>query len=539
MIKDLRARFLIIIVVLLASLFYLMPTLLAERLPGFWKDSEFLPKKSLNLGLDLKGGMHLLVGVEYEEATKTRIDSDSLSMKEKLEKNEIAYEIIERVGDTGLKIVLPDSEHIPKIEELIIEEFGYFDEPTITTIDGKVEINCTFNVRELDEFHKNTVDRALETIRNKVDVLGLTEPEIIRQGDYDILIQLPGLKDYESAKKMIKTVAHLEFKLVDDNMENLRAALAGDIPEGRELLYYKKHDSETGIPTESEPLLLESNTLMTGEVVRKAYVAFGSRMGGSPSVSLELDTKGEKIFADITGANVGRRLAIILDGSVYSAPVIKSKITGGSAEITGYFTMEEAKELANVLEAGSLPAPITIEEERTVGPSLGSDSIRMGFTATMVGGTLVVLFMVLYYGASGFVADLAIFLNMIIILGVMSAFQATLTLPGIAGIALTIGMAVDANVLVFERIREELRLGKTPRAAIDGGYSKAFLTILDANVTTLIAALVLFQFGTGPVKGFAVTLSVGIVTSLFTAIFVSKTVFEFVASRFRIKRLSV
>jgi len=278
---------------------------------------------------------------------------------------------------------------------------------------------------------------------------------------------------------------------------------------------------------------------MTGEVITDAVIAFDSSKGGQPYVHIEFDRRGEAIFEKVSGDNVGRRLAIILDNTVYSAPVIKSRITGGAAIIEGSFPVDEAKELAIALRAGALPATLTLLEERTVGPSLGADSIRKGFLATLVGSALVVLFMAMYYGASGLVADLALFLNMIIILGIMSAFQATLTLPGIAGIALTIGMAVDANVLVFERVREELRLGKTPRAAIEGGYSKAFLTILDANVTTLIAALVLFQFGTGPVKGFAITLSVGILTSLFTAIFVSRTVFDFVMSSFRVKRLSV
>jgi preprotein translocase subunit SecD len=284
--------------------------------------------------------------------------------------------------------------------------------------------------------------------------------------------------------------------------------------------------------------LLKDRTLLTGEFLTNAEVRIDSQFN-RPYVALSFDDRGGKLFERITGENVKKRLAIVLDGNVYSAPVIQDRISGGNAVIEGQFTMEEAKDLAVVLRAGSLPAPVKILEERTVGPSLGKDSIRKGLLSMAVGGVFVVAFMVIYYGGSGIIADLALVLNIVLIMAGLAAFGATLTLPGIAGIILTIGMAVDANVLIFERIREELRLGKTPRAALDSGYSKATITILDANVTTLIAAVVLLQFGTGPVRGFAITLSLGIAASMFTAIFGSRLLFDYLLQKKRMKTLSI
>jgi preprotein translocase subunit SecD len=538
MIKDVRIRLIIVLIVVLGALMYLMPTLLGERLPEFWTTGRILPTKSLNLGLDLKGGMHLVLGVDLDEAVVNSLDRISVEIRGHLDREEIPYEVVERTEEVGIHIILSELGYDEDVKEYINQRYGFLSLASSQTLEGEVELTYTYREKDLVAFKKRTVELTLETIRNRVDELGLAEPEIVRQGEYDILVQLPGLQDAEKAKSLIRKVALLEFKLVDDT-NDLGEALKGNIPEGREILYEKIRDRESGEVVEERPYLIETNSLMTGEVITNATVAFDTQRGGSPYVQIEFDKRGEDLFEVISGENVGRRLAIILDNTVYSAPVIKTRIAGGSAVIEGSFPLDEAKELAMVLRAGALPATILILEERTVGPSLGADSIRKGFMATLVGGALVVLFMTLYYGASGLVADLALFLNMIIILGIMSLFQATLTLPGIAGIALTIGMAVDANVLVFERVREELRLGKTPRAAIEGGYSKAFLTIMDANVTTLIAGVVLFQFGTGPVKGFAVTLSVGILTSLFTAIFVSHTIFDIVTSRFRIKKLSV
>lgn len=539
MIKDLRIRFAIILVVLLGGLFYLMPTLsgyFGFKMPDFWKAP--LPTKTLNLGLDLKGGMYLLLGVNLEEALDNSLDRVTVEIKGYLDKEKIPYTSVERKGEAGISVVITDPQKEGAVTDYIGKQYNYFDVADSVTNEGKTDITFAYDPKALTAFRERIVEQTLETIRNRVDELGLAEPEITRQGRYDILVQLPGLSDPESAKSLIKKVALLEFKLVDEKGD-LDAALAGNVPEGDEILYEKVRDIENGQIIEEKPYLIINKTLMTGEAISDAGVRFDTSKGARPYVQIEFNSAGEAHFAQVSGDNVGKRLAIILDNSVYSAPVIQTKITGGSAIITGNFSEAEAKNLAIVLRSGALPATITVLEERTVGPSLGADSIRRGFMATAVGLALVVLFMVIYYGASGLVADSALILNFVIILAVLSAFQATLTLPGIAGIALTLGMAVDANVLINERIREETRLGKTPRAALEGGYEKAFSTIMDANLTTLIAGLVLFQFGTGPVKGFAVTLCIGIIATLFTAIFVTHAIFDFVMSRFRIKRLSV
>ena len=351
------------------------------------------------------------------------------------------------------------------------------------------------------------------------------------------MVQLPGIKDTRRAIDLIGKTALLEFKLVNDQFDPTKISVA-ELGDNLEVLYEQARDPETNAIISKRPYVIEKKSLMTGEYISNASVRFNSQFG-EPYVSLEFNSQGGKLFGKLTGEHVKRRLAIILDNNVYSAPVIQEQISGGQAQVSGRFTAKEAHDLAIVLRAGALPAPIKILEQRTVGPSLGRDSIRNGFVSMVVGFLLVVAFMVVYYRLSGLVANLALVLNLLFIMSILALAQAALTLPGIAGIVLTIGMAVDANVLIFERIREELRLGKTPRAALDGGYGKAFLTIMDANITTLIAAIVLFQYGTGPIKGFAVTLSIGIVSSLYTAIFVTRLVFDMVAERRSLKKLSI
>ena len=333
---------------------------------------------------------------------------------------------------------------------------------------------------------KLAADQALETIRNRIDQFGVTEPDIRPQENHRILVQLPGIKDPERAIELIGKTALLEFKLVDEE-NSLEAALKGNIPPGREILYQVSVDPKTGRQTKI-PYLLKRRTLLTGEYLTDARVEIDSQYN-EPYVSLSFNARGARLFERITGENVGKKLAIVLDNNVDSAPEIRDKISGGRAQITGRFTMDEARDLAIVLRAGALPAPVKILEERTVGPSLGKDSIEKGFKSMIIGGLVVILFMIIYYGLSGIFADMALMLNILFIMAGLAFFGATLTLPGIAGIILTIGMAVDANVLIFERIREELRLGKPARAAIEGGYAKALVTILDANVTTFIAAL--------------------------------------------------
>jgi len=380
----------------------------------------------------------------------------------------------------------------------------------------------------------DAMERALEVIRNRVDQFGVAEPLIARQGDKWIVVELPGVKDPERAIELIGKTALLEFKLVNDGVrisETLDYEGKVDpskIPAGYEVLPGKR---ETLFLVKEEPEI-------TGAALTNAKVKIGGQYN-MPYVAIDFNKGGARKFARITEVNIERNLAIVLDGRVQSAPVIKSKIPDGHAIIEGNFTMEEARNLAIILRAGALPAPVNIIENRTVGPTLGRDSVRAGVVATGIGLICVMFFMVIYYRLSGLVVNLALILNLIILLGMMAYFHATLTLPGIAGIILIIGMSVDANVLIFERIREELRAGKTVRVAIDSGYQKAFRTILDSNLTTLIAAAFLFQFGTGPIKGFAVTLSLGILISMFTALVVTHMVFDMVLAGKKVEKLSI
>ncbi|RKY31549.1 MAG: protein translocase subunit SecDF [Candidatus Omnitrophota bacterium] len=378
------------------------------------------------------------------------------------------------------------------------------------------------------EAKEDATDRALEVIRNRIDEFGVREPTIQKQGEEEIVVQLPGIADRQRAIDLIGKTALLEFKLVLNDPKKLSAAIAGDVPEGYELKYTQDED---------EPILLEKEAVLTGDTLVTAEIKFDQSRFNEPIVGLQFNSQGAKKFAEITANNVGRRLAIVLDGKVQSAPRIREAIPTGEAVITGHFSIEEAQDLAIVLKAGALPAPMYIEEERTIGPLLGQDSINKGIKASLVGAILIFVFMAIYYFIAGIVADIALLFNLIIILGglgmlpvLFPGVSATLTLPGIAGIILSLGMAVDANVLINERIREEMSAGRSLRSAISNGYNKAFSAILDSNLTTLIAAFLLFQFGTGPIKGFAVTLTIGLLASMFTAIVVTRTIFELALS---------
>ncbi|MBA3065230.1 protein translocase subunit SecD [bacterium] len=373
------------------------------------------------------------------------------------------------------------------------------------------------------EDRKDIVDRALEIIRNRIDQFGVSEPLIVRQGEKWIVVQLPGIKDPQKAIDIVGRTALLEFRIVDE-----KAAGAETVPEGSVSLERKSGGS----------IIVQSSAALTGAALKNARVEIGGAYN-LPYLSLEFTKEGAADFAAITGANINRQLAIVLDNVVQSAPVIRSRIPDGKAIIEGMFSMEEAKYLAIVLRAGALPAPVKIIENRTIGPSLGSDSIKKGTLAAVIGFFAVCIFMLIYYKKAGMLADIALLMNFLIIAAVMVLAGATLTLPGIAGLVLTIGMAVDANVLIFSRIREEIADGKTPLVAIDSGYEKAFSTILDANITTLIAAAFLFQFGSGPIKGFAVTLSLGIMASMFTAIFVTHTLWDAILFGKTIEKVSI
>ncbi len=531
--RNLKWRFLLVISVVIASIIYLIPTV-SKQLPSWWKG--ILPKERLHLGLDLQGGMHLILEVQTDEAVRSTADRLVDELKDTFRKNSIPFFEVSRKGLSDLIITFPKDTDLNKVQDIIGNQFPTLKESHREVTDSGAKLVLSMDPREIAHIKKLAAQQALETIRNRVDQFGVTEPDIRPQGENRILIQLPGVKDPDRAIKIIGKTARLEFKLVDDRV-SLEEAKKGKLPPGSKIYPMKRFDPVTKRTYQTQ-IVLRDRTLLTGEYITDARVRINPQYN-TPYVALEFDPQGARIFERITGDHVNERLAIVLDGVVYSAPVIQERISGGRASITGSFTMEEARDLAIVLRAGALPAPVKILEERTVGPSLGKDSIRKGMMAMLVGGLLVVVFMVIYYRLSGVIADIALLLNIILILAGLAAFQATLTLPGIAGIILTIGMAVDANVLIFERVREELRLGKTPRAALDTGYSRATLTILDANVTTLIAAIVLFQFGTGPIRGFAVTLSIGIVASMFTAIVVTRLVFDYLMATRRIRTLSI
>jgi preprotein translocase subunit SecD len=515
------------------ALIYLLPTL-GGNLPVWWV--KFFPAEKIHLGLDLQGGMHLILEVENDQAVENTAERLAQELKDELRSKHLRFLLVERHGQDGVKLLLPKDQDWQRVADLVKNTFPLLNIADRTMEQDQVQVLLKVEEEQVRHIKKLAVDQGLETIRNRIDQFGVSEPDIRTQGQNRILIQLPGIKDPQRAIDLIGKTAILEFKLVDEQ-HSVAEALKGKVPPGDRIYYGRRVDSVSGQVTRT-PYLLKDRTLLTGEYLTNAEVRIDTQYN-RPYVSLSFDDRGARLFEKITGEHVKERLAIVLDDNVYSAPVIQDRISGGNAVIEGQFTMEEAKDLAVVLRAGSLPAPVTILEERTVGPSLGRDSIRKGFFSMVVGGILVVAFMVIYYNLSGIIANLALILNIVLIMAGLAALGATLTLPGIAGIILTIGMAVDANVLIFERIREELRLGKTPRAALETGYSRATWTIVDANVTTLIAAIVLLQFGTGPVRGFAVTLGLGIAASMFTAIFASRLLFDYLLQKRKMKQLRI
>jgi len=517
---------------LVLALVSLGPTLLGSSLPDWWRKA-FDP---IHLGLDLQGGMHLVLGVDADKAVESRLDTIVDQTEDLLREKDVTFKRVDRLAGDRVVITVYDEDAGKQTDAIMAESFPSLEPMTFTAEGGYIQKNFRLSDKEIEAVREYAVRQALETLRNRVDQFGVSEPTLQRQEGNRILIQLPGVKDPQRAIDLLGKTARLEFKMVMENASP-QDAVAGKLPQGGQLLYERRVDPRSGAVSEI-PLVVESKTVLTGDLLSNAQVRIDNRFN-DPYVAIDFNAIGAKRFDQITAANVGKRMAIVLDDTVYSAPVIRERISGGSAQISGNFTEQEATDLAIVLRAGSLPAPVNILENRTVGPSLGQDSINQGIMSILIGGLLVVLAMLIYYKVSGLVANVVLVLNVIFIMAMLSIFGATLTLPGIAGIVLTIGMAVDANVLIFERIREELRLGRTPRAALEAGYDKAKLTIIDANVTTLIAALVLFQFGTGPVKGFAVTLSIGIISSLFTAVIVSRLIFDLYLSRGKVNRLSI
>lgn len=532
--KKISWKLIVVAAILIAAFIYILPTIgmaiKGESEPGLW------PHKKINLGLDLQGGMHLVLEVDTDKAVESTVERISQEMRSLMRSKHIRHEGIDRIEATKIEAKVSGAENIERFRKMLDDEFRELRILSETNNADNLVIVMDLPDKEAAYIKKSAAEQALEKIRNRIDQFGVSEPDIRNQGEKRILVQLPGVKDTDRAKDLIGKTALLEFKLLDET-HDVDAALKGDIPPGSQILYEIKTDPSTQ-RTQKIPYLVKKRTLLSGDYLTEARVQIDNQYN-EPHVSIKFNKKGGRLFERITAENVKKRLAIVLDDRIYSAPVIQEKISGGEARITGRFTHEEAHDLAIILRAGALPAPVEIIEERTVGPTLGIDSIRKGLLSMAVGGILVIVFMVVYYKGAGLIADVALILNIILIAGGLAAFQATLTLPGIAGIILTIGMAVDANVLIFERIREEVRMGRTPRASVDAGFERATLTILDANVTTLIAALVLFQFGTGAIKGFAVTLSLGVVASLFTALFLSRMVFDYFLVGRKLKRLSI
>jgi preprotein translocase subunit SecD len=506
MARNLRTRAAIVLVVLLASVWALYP-----------------PKKTINLGLDLQGGIHLVLGVETDKHVASQTDRAAEDFKAALDRRGIGVRRIAREGLQSFVVELASPQAWNDAQS-VAAEFQTFERRAEDQAGGR--FTMTMRDRETSRLADDAVRQGLETIRNRVDQFGVAEPTITRQGTDRILIQLPGLQDPERAKALIGRTALLEFKLVDEGAD-AQAAVQGKVPEGSELVYQRRVDKQTK-DERRVPHVVQKRALLTGGELTRADVGADPNSPGNWQVAIEFTPNGTRVFGDITEQNVGRHLAIILDGNLYSAPRINERIPGGRAVITGQFTVDDARDLAIVLRAGALPAPVKILEERTVGPSLGADSIRQGIIAIAGSAALVFVFMILYYRISGLIADIALVLNLLILLACMAGFGATLTLPGIAGIALTIGMAVDTNILIFERIREELRVGKTPRSAIDAGFNRALRTIIDTHLTVMVTALILYNFGTGPVKGFAVSLFVGLGASLFTAYFFTRLLFDVV-----------
>lgn len=521
------------LIVALLGLAYMLPSLPGVSQSGL---GSILPDDRINLGLDLKGGIHLTLEVDVNKAIENSLAQIGQDVRSYAREKNIMVLKPHVLSGERLAFTLLRKGQQQNFDSFLGENFSALTVQAAKPLaDGKVEYMASLTPDYRKHIIKMTVDQAVKTIRNRIDEFGVAEPDIRKQQGGRIQVQLPGLQDPERAIGIIGKTAHLEFRIVDDSAD-IQRALKGILPPDR-ILMTMRTENPDGTFTEA-PVVVEKTAVLTGEYITDAKTQFDS--WNQPYVSMTFNNSGARLFERITAENVKKRMAIVLDGHIYSAPVIQERIAGGRASISGQFTTDQAHDLAIVLRAGALPAPVKVLEQRTVGPSLGQESIDQGITAALLGTALVLVFMVVYYGFGGLVADVVLTLNIVLIMAGLAAFGATLTLPGIAGIILTIGMAVDANVIIFERIREELRKGLTPRAAIEEGYARATLTILDANVTTIIAAIILYEFGTGPIRGFAVTLSLGILASMFTAIFVSRVLFDiYTSSRPQLQKLSI
>ena len=527
---------------------YTIALTLMPAAPDWLSNVGALP---MYLGLDLRGGVHFLLDVDMESAQRRAEDRYIADLRSTLREAKIRYRDVGRNVSGDLFISLRDASNNEDARAVIEKEL-----PGLLLRDGQdiegTDIKLSLAQSEIDALSEFALEQNMTALRNRIDELGVAEPVVQRQGDRRIVVQLPGVQDTARAKRILGRTATLEMMMVDEE-HSLDAALSGKVPPGSRIYRFR----------DGRPILIEKRVIYSGDNIVDAAASIDPQSGG-PIVSITLDAIGARTNQKITGKNIGKRMAVLYIENrsviptdtqvrdeqgrivrdkqrleeVITAPVIRDQL-GKRFQIEGLDSVTEARDLALMLRAGSLAAPVDIIEERTVGPSLGQANISQGFLSVVVGFVLVLVFMVFYYRVFGLVANIALALNLVMIVAVLSLLQATLTLPGVAGIVLTVGMAVDANVLIFERIREEIRNGSTPQASIFSGYERALWTIVDANVTTLIAAIVLFNFGTGPIKGFAVTLSIGILTSMFTAIVLSRAVINFFYGGKRVKTLSI
>ncbi|MCC6749647.1 MAG: protein translocase subunit SecD [Deltaproteobacteria bacterium] len=582
-----------ILLLTVLSVAYLVPTFLGEEKLPPWLSKHI--KGKLQLGLDLQGGIHLVYEVQVDKAVSDKADRLATDLEERLRKDKKVEATATREGRGDIVLTFKQAKDLAALDKKFMDDYRTnLDE--VERSNAKATVRLRLDEDYLKEVQEYAIRQAIETIRGRVDEFGVAEPTILRKGR-DIVVELPGLteKHFERVKDVIGRTAQLEFKILDDEGNFIEQA-AGKLPKGsaiklrQESYDGKQHGSVSyafleskdkkaleqfleslpklglPVPKDHEILLgseqaqddkgnklpektwvthyLKRRTELTGEYLTDAEVQWDQQTG-RPEVGLTFDRNGASLFERVSGDNIGRRMAIILDNNVNSAPVLQSKISGGRARITlGGFKpphelMEEAKDLAGVLRSGALPAPLRKTFEQQVGPTLGKDAVDKGKMIFLVGGGIVALFMLYYYRGAGFICDLALVLNVLYMLAIMAAFNATLTLPGIAGFVLTIGMSVDANVIIYERIREEMAIGKSPRAAVEAGYTRAFWAIFDGQLTTAIAGFVLLQYGSGPIRGFALTLLIGIVTSIFTGVWVTRMMFDFVVGKFKPKTLSI
>lgn len=498
MAKDIQQRTLVVGATIVAAVLTLLPTILRDNFTQKWFT------KPIALGLDISGGVHLVYNVKASEAVTSRLQTTLQSVRADLRAKKIAVAQSSIGSDNSLNFTLASDLSLEEAKKVVADKAPELSLSASQIDAGRPRLTYTFSEKVAKNIEVEAIDQAVETLRSRVDAFGVTEPLIQRSGENRIILQMPGVSDINAVKRVVGRLAKLEFRLLPKGASGVGTVVL------------KGKDGESYV--------VEDQILMSGDSITDARVDFDPQ--GQAEVLLKLSSAGAQTFGRITSENVGRRLAVVLDGLVVVSPEIKTAITDGSARISGGFTVDEAKEVKVALKAGALPAPLEVLEERTVGPTLGRESIKSGVLAMVVGFVAISLFMMVYYVKSGVVAVATLILNALLMVGCLSLFGATLTLPGLAGLALTIGMAVDSNVIIFERIRDELRNGAGRNAAVSAGFDKAFGAIFDANVTTALAGFVLYAFGTGPIRGFAVTLLIGVVTTVFCAVYVARLAFD-------------